>query len=126
METNFFGPHRLIRAALPGFRTLKTGTIINISSIAGIDAPPSCSLYAASKFALEGMPAKAIFSGVQVSNNHVTSTGLSESLARKTAPFNINILIVEPGAFRTDFLLAIAEPSKPHTEDYKSVRANKS
>ncbi|KAK3169341.1 hypothetical protein OEA41_008724 [Lepraria neglecta] len=102
METNFFGPHRLIRAALPGFRARKSGTIVNITSVAGIDGLPSCGLYAASKFALEG---------------------LSESLARETAPFNINVLIVEPGAFRTNFLSAIALPNKPHTEDYKTVKA---
>lgn len=55
METNFFGPYRLIRAALPGFRTRKTGTIVNISGKAGLDGHPACGLYAASKFALEGM-----------------------------------------------------------------------
>lgn len=51
------------------------------------------------------------------------TTGLSESLARETAPFNVNVLIVEPGAFRTNFLSAIAVPNKPHTEDYKTVKA---
>ena len=50
-------------------------------------------------------------------------TGLSESLARETAPFNIHVLIVEPGAFRTNFLSAIALPNKPHTEDYENVQA---
>ena len=50
-------------------------------------------------------------------------TGLSESLARETAPFNIHVLIVEPGAFRTNFLSATARPNKPHTEEYKTVQA---
>lgn len=50
-------------------------------------------------------------------------TGLSESLALETAPFNIHVLIVEPGAFRTNLLSAIALPKKPHTEDYKIVKA---
>ena len=55
METDFFGPLRLIRAALPGFRDRQNGTIVNITSIAGIDGLPSCGLYAASKFALQGI-----------------------------------------------------------------------
>ncbi|KAJ9418422.1 hypothetical protein QL093DRAFT_2385179 [Fusarium oxysporum] len=62
-----------------------SGTIINISSIAGQDAQPSCGLYSASKFALEG---------------------LSESLSKEVKEFGINVLLVEPGAFRTNFLEA--------------------
>ena len=54
MEVTFHGPLRLIQAALPGFRKRKTGTIVNISSTAAVDGLPSCGLYAASKFALEG------------------------------------------------------------------------
>lgn len=54
-ETNFFGPLRLIRSILPSFRARKSGTIINVTSIAGIDALPTCGLYAGSKFALEGI-----------------------------------------------------------------------
>lgn len=125
METNFFGPHRLIRAALPGFRARKNGAIVNITSVAGIDGLPSCGLYAASKFALEGMPC-SLKPPLLI---HLTDKlgsffiGLSESLARETEPFNVNVLIVEPGAFRTNFLSGIALPSKPHTEDYKTVKA---
>ena len=55
MEVTFYGPLRLIQAALPGLRKRKNGTVVNISSIAGIDGLPSCGLYAASKFALEGV-----------------------------------------------------------------------
>lgn len=54
MEVTFHGPLRLIQASLPGFRKRKTGSIVNITSIAGIDGLPSCGLYAASKFAVEG------------------------------------------------------------------------
>lgn len=52
--TNFFGPISLIQALLPGMRARKEGTIVNVSSIAGVDGLPSSGLYAASKFALEG------------------------------------------------------------------------
>ncbi|KAL5003006.1 hypothetical protein BDV10DRAFT_190941 [Aspergillus recurvatus] len=100
LETNFFGPLRLIRALLPTLRSRKNGnaTIVNVSSIAGQDALPTCGLYAASKFALEG---------------------LSEALAREVAPFNISVLIVEPGAFRTNFLSAVQKTETPLSEPYK-------
>lgn len=100
METNFFGPFRLIRSFLPTLRSRKNGgaTIVNVSSVAGQDALPTCGLYAASKFALEG---------------------LSEALAREVAPFNISVLIVEPGAFRTNFLSAVQKTVTPLSEPYK-------
>nr|POE71974.1 putative oxidoreductase [Quercus suber] len=85
-ETNIFGPARLIRSLLPTMRERKTGTIVNVSSIAGQDGLPSCSMYAGSKFALEGY---------------------SEALAREVEPFGISVLIVEPGAFRTNFFSGI-------------------
>lgn len=66
-------------------RQRQSGTIVNVTSIAALDGLPSCSMYAASKFAFEGF---------------------SESLARELNPFNISVLIVEPGAFRTNFLAA--------------------
>ena len=53
METNFFAPMNLVRLILPGRRERKSGTIVNMSSTAGIVANPSRSLYSASKFALE-------------------------------------------------------------------------
>lgn len=64
-------------------RSRRSGTIVNFSSVAGQDGKEACGLYAASKFGLEG---------------------LSESLAKELAEFGISVLIVEPGAFRTNFL----------------------
>lgn len=87
MQTNFFGPLYAIQAALPGMRARKTGTIVNMSSVAAQDPLASCALYSASKCALEGM---------------------SEALAREVAPLGIAVLIVEPGAFRTDFINGVS------------------
>jgi NAD(P)-dependent dehydrogenase (short-subunit alcohol dehydrogenase family) len=80
---NFFGPLEVIRSVLPFLRKQRGGHIVNISSIAGIAPTPGAGLYAATKFALEG---------------------LSQSLAQEAAPFGIWVTVVEPGAFRTDFL----------------------
>lgn len=80
---NFFGPLDVIRAVLPFLRAQGGGHIVNLSSIAGLAPMGGSALYAAAKFALEGM---------------------SQSLAQEVAPFGIRVTIVEPGAFRTDFL----------------------
>jgi NAD(P)-dependent dehydrogenase (short-subunit alcohol dehydrogenase family) len=82
METNFFGALRVTRAAIPELRRQGGGVIINISSMAGMVGMAGAGAYCASKFALEG---------------------LSEALAQELAPFGVKVLVVEPGAFRTDF-----------------------
>ncbi|RYO74363.1 hypothetical protein DL764_010888 [Monosporascus ibericus] len=86
METNFVGPLRCVRAALPSFRARSGSgaptTIVNVSSASGFIARPGRSLYCASKFALEGA---------------------TEALAHEVRPFGIRVLLVEPGAFRTPF-----------------------
>jgi NAD(P)-dependent dehydrogenase (short-subunit alcohol dehydrogenase family) len=79
-ETNFFGVLRLCRAVLPIMRAQGAGYIINIGSLAGIQGLPFHGLYAASKFALEGV---------------------SESLRLETKRFGINVVVIEPGDFDT-------------------------
>ena len=82
METNFWGPWKLIRAALPALRESSDARIINISSTAGFDGVPGMGLYNASKFAL---------------------SGLSHALRLELAGQGIKVTVVEPGAFRTEW-----------------------
>jgi NAD(P)-dependent dehydrogenase (short-subunit alcohol dehydrogenase family) len=82
-EVDVFAPFRIIRAALPHLRAQRSGHIINITSIAGRAPGAGSALYAAVKYALEG---------------------LSASLAQEVRPFGVKVTAVAPGAFRTDFL----------------------
>jgi NAD(P)-dependent dehydrogenase (short-subunit alcohol dehydrogenase family) len=82
METMFFGAIAVTQAALPTLRAQGQGAVVNISSMGGQLSVAGFGAYSAAKFALEGA---------------------SEALAQELAPFGIKVLIVEPGAFRTDF-----------------------
>ena len=82
-EVNVFGAARLIKAVLPHMRVQKSGTIINISSMAGQLAFPMMGWYCASKHALES---------------------LSDSLRVEVESFGINVVLIEPGAVNTGFL----------------------
>ncbi len=82
METNFFGAMTVTNALLPAMREQKSGAIVMISSMGGQMSFAGFGPYSASKFAMEG---------------------LTEALAQEVAPFGIKTMIVEPGAFRTDF-----------------------
>jgi NAD(P)-dependent dehydrogenase (short-subunit alcohol dehydrogenase family) len=81
-ETNFFGVVRTVNAVLPTMREQGGGRIIIMSSIGGIIGIPFQAFYSASKFALEGY---------------------GEALAYEVAPFGIDVTLVEPGNFKTDF-----------------------
>lgn len=76
LDVNFLGCLRLIQAVVPHMRAEQKGHIINISSTSGVRALPGLGVYAASKFALEGM---------------------SESLAVTLSPWNIHVSLVQPG-----------------------------
>jgi NAD(P)-dependent dehydrogenase (short-subunit alcohol dehydrogenase family) len=86
IDTNLVGVINTIQEVLPVMREQKSGTIINITSLAGSVGMPMLSLYNASKFAVEG---------------------LSESLAFELKEFDINVKTVAPGAFKTNFMDAI-------------------
>ncbi|MEV5650730.1 oxidoreductase [Nocardia sp. NPDC052254] len=83
IETNLFGVVNVTRAALPVLRSRRSGTFVQISSIGGrVGGSPGLGAYQTAKFAVEGF---------------------SEVLAAEVAPFGVRVVIVEPGAFRTEW-----------------------
>ncbi|HUS44398.1 MAG TPA: SDR family oxidoreductase [Ilumatobacteraceae bacterium] len=97
LDTNVLGPMRVIRAVLPAWRARGSGTIVNVSSIAGVVGSPFGGAYSASKHALEG---------------------LSEVLHFETSGFGIRVRLVEPGAFETDFHANIVTVDGWQESDY--------
>src|SRR5262245_1631767 len=97
-ETNLFGVMRMTNAVVPLMRRQGGGRIINISSVLGQLAFPYVGLYAASKFALEG---------------------LSEALRDELRTFNIHVSLIEPGFVKTNF--AEQRPTRP-IDAYADVR----
>ena len=95
--TNFFGPVAMIKAVLPGMRARRNGTIVNVSSIGARRSPPGSGYYAATKAALEALTA---------------------SLRKELEPLGIAAMIVEPGAFRTDFSGRSLTQSRRAIDDY--------
>jgi NAD(P)-dependent dehydrogenase (short-subunit alcohol dehydrogenase family) len=82
-DTNVFGILNVLRAVLPTLRAQRSGRILNLSSVGGFAGGPGWGIYCATKFAVEGF---------------------SEALAQEVGPLGIDVTIVEPGYFRTDFL----------------------
>ncbi len=82
-DLHFFGPAALVRAVLPHMRGRRSGAIVQMSSMGGQMSFAGVSAYSATKFALEGF---------------------SEALRDEAAPLGIKVLVVEPGAFRTNFM----------------------
>jgi NAD(P)-dependent dehydrogenase (short-subunit alcohol dehydrogenase family) len=81
LDTNFFGVLNLTRALLPTFRAQGRGRIVLLSSQAAFAGQPGNSMYCASKWALEGW---------------------AESLAYEVDPFGIDVVLIEPGPYRTE------------------------
>ena len=81
-EVNLFGLAHLTQLVLPHMRALGSGRIVNVSSMGGKIYTPLGAWYHATKHALEGW---------------------SDCLRIETAPFNIQVVLIEPGAIRTEF-----------------------
>jgi len=100
-ETNFFSIIRLIQEVAPTMRKQSSGTIVNVSSVVGRIGFPASPAYISSKFALEG---------------------LSESMRFEFAPFGVDVIIIEPGVIKTNFMknMKMAKKSELDTV-YKDI-----
>ena len=107
-ETNFFGAVRVMKAVLPMMRKQRSGTIVNVSSIGGLIGVPLNSAYVGSKFALEGF---------------------SESMKYELEGFGIKVILIEPGAVKTNYLdnakqaQKAMNPDSPYAEFSKKMSA---
>jgi NADP-dependent 3-hydroxy acid dehydrogenase YdfG len=99
-EINFWGLMHVTNAVLAHMRSQKSGHIINFSSIGGLASFPSLGYYHATKYAVEG---------------------ISESLAREVAPFNIHVTLIEPSGFRTDWAGRSSIKTEPAIPEYKET-----
>lgn len=89
-DTNVFGAHRMIRAALPAMRSAKGGQIFNVTSQLGRVIIPGFGQYSPTKFALEA---------------------LSEQLAYEIASHGIEVTIIQPGGYPTQIWANQVAPS---------------
>jgi NAD(P)-dependent dehydrogenase (short-subunit alcohol dehydrogenase family) len=107
MDTNVMGMIYMLREVLPAMRKQRDGTIINFSSIGGLMGLPFQGFYSASKFAIEG---------------------ISEALRMELKPFNIKVVVINPGDFHTNntanrrnFLTRIS--NDPYADQFKKTLA---
>jgi NAD(P)-dependent dehydrogenase (short-subunit alcohol dehydrogenase family) len=98
-ETNVFGVLRVTQAVLPHMRKRLSGRILMISSVAGLVSPPTYGAYSSSKHALEG---------------------LSNSLRLEVYPFNIEVVLIEPGYIVTNFQQTASALAKPYVDAAQS------
>ena len=99
-DVNVFGTGRMIWAVLPGMRQRRAGCIVNFSSLAGLRGFPALGYYNATKFAVEG---------------------LSAALRQEVEPLGIQVMVVEPSGFRTDWAGRSANESKHQIDDYMAT-----
>lgn len=96
-EVNVFGLTAMVQAVLPGMRRRRSGCIVNLSSVGGLRGFAALGQYNATKFAVEG---------------------LSEALRHEVEPLGINVMVVEPSGFRTDWAGRSAHESEHQIDAY--------
>jgi NAD(P)-dependent dehydrogenase (short-subunit alcohol dehydrogenase family) len=99
-EANVFGLIDTTKAVLPVMRKQRSGLIVNVSSIGGLTSFAATGYYHGTKYAVEG---------------------ISESLATEVKPLGIDVLIVEPGPFRTNWAGPSIKQSATQIEDYAAT-----
>jgi NAD(P)-dependent dehydrogenase (short-subunit alcohol dehydrogenase family) len=99
-DVNVFGLTAMVQAVLPGMRKRGRGCIVNLSSLAGVRGMPALGQYNATKFAVEG---------------------LSEALRREVEPLGIQVMVVNPSGFRTDWAGRSANESTHPIDDYSAT-----
>ncbi len=106
LETNVVGLAEVTRAFLPRMRAQRSGRIINVSSMGGRTTFPIFAPYHASKYAVEG---------------------LTEAMQYELAPFGIHVVLIEPGAFATEFdrgsMVRVTSPSSPYRRILESLNS---
>ncbi len=100
MEVNFIGPALLSQAVLPVMRAQKSGYVIMISSLSGMASKSGDAVYAASKFALEG---------------------LTEGFRNEVAHWNIKTALVEPGQYATSIFQGVKQAEETPDSAYGSL-----
>ncbi len=99
-DVNVFGMCAMVQAVLPGMRRRRHGCVVNFSSLGGLRAFPALGYYNATKFAVEG---------------------LSEALWQEVEPLGIQVMVVEPSGFRTDWAGRSAHESEQQIDDYEAT-----
>lgn len=99
-DVNVFGLTSMVQAVLPGMRQRRHGCIVNLSSLAGVRGMAALGQYNATKFAVEGM---------------------SEALRREVEPLGIQVMVVKPSGFRTDWAGRSAKETAHPIDDYSAT-----
>jgi NAD(P)-dependent dehydrogenase (short-subunit alcohol dehydrogenase family) len=101
-ETNLFGALWGLQAIAPVMREQGHGHIVAVSSQLGLVSIPTGAVYAASKWALEG---------------------LVQGFAAEMAPFGVNVTLIEPAGYKTGFYDPDALVTAPRMSAYAEVHS---